>query len=353
MKQDGEAKHQPLVSVIVPVHNASAFLERCLAALSKSSYTAFELIAVDDASTDDSALIASRYDARVFHLPKQSGPAAARNYGAAQAHGQILFFVDADVVVQHDTIARLADNFHANSEVAAIFGSYDDDPADKTFVSQYRNLYHHFTHQQANSDAATFWAGCGAVRRDAFAAVGGFDEQRYAEPSIEDIELGYRLRDAGYKITLDKAMQVKHLKRWNFGGMIRTDIFRRAVPWSFLLFENKHITNDLNLQTSQRISAGLTCLGFVLALLSPLAPHLLYFALVALITILLLNRKLFAFLLEKKGWKFAAAAFPMLLLYYFYSSATFVWCRIIFALRDKKPHKRLDREQAVGNHKAI
>lgn len=342
--------YQPTVSVIVPVHNASAFLERCLAAIQLSSYTDFELIVVDDASTDDSAAIASRYDTRIFQLENQSGPAAARNYGAAQAYGQILLFVDADVIVRPETVARLADNFRTHTDIAAIFGSYDDDPADKSFVSQYRNLYHHFTHQQArSSDAATFWAGCGAVRHDAFTAVGGFDEESYAAPSIEDIELGYRLRAAGYRILLDKAMQVKHLKRWELVGMLRTDIFRRAVPWSNLMFENKNIINDLNLQTSQRISAGLTILSCLFVLFAPLAPQILFLTLPIAIAIIVLNRKLFTFFLRKRGLKFAAAAFPMLVLYYFYSSTTFVLCRIIFALRGKKLDKRVDREPAVSS----
>ena len=72
-------------------------------------------------------------------------------------------------------------------------------------VSQYRNLLHHFVHQHGNSEASTFWAGCGAIRRSVFEEMGGFDEQRFPTPSIEDIELGYRLRQAGHRILLDKA----------------------------------------------------------------------------------------------------------------------------------------------------
>ena len=57
-------------------------------------------------------------------------------------------------------------------------------------VSQYRNLLHHFVHQHGHAEASTFWAGCGAIRRAAFDAVGGFDAARFPRPSIEDIELG-------------------------------------------------------------------------------------------------------------------------------------------------------------------
>ena len=94
----------------------------------------------------------------------------------------------------------------------AVFGSYDDAPAAAGLVARYKNLYHHYVHQRSGASAQSFWAGCGAVRRSAFLAVGGFDEERYPRPSIEDIELGYRLTDAGYRIRFRPDLMVKHLK---------------------------------------------------------------------------------------------------------------------------------------------
>ncbi len=195
-----------------------------------SSYAACEVLVVDDASTDDGADICRRKKVRVLQLPRQSGPAAARNYGATRARGDVLFFVDADVLVRSDTLARVAGHFLNNPGVAAVFGSYDNSPAEQNFLSQYKNLYHHFVHQQASHEAVTFWAGCGAIRRDVFEAVGGFDQDRYAEPSIEDIELGYRMRRMGHRILLDKELQVKHLKQWKMGSLLRADVLNRALP---------------------------------------------------------------------------------------------------------------------------
>src|SRR5262245_64767568 len=87
------------VSVIVPVYNDPANLTECLSAFNTSPDPNCEIIVVDDASTDDTSVVATRMGVRVFRLAKNSGPAAARNYGAHYARGNILFFIDAAVVV--------------------------------------------------------------------------------------------------------------------------------------------------------------------------------------------------------------------------------------------------------------
>jgi glycosyltransferase involved in cell wall biosynthesis len=153
----------PSLTVIVPVYNGSHFLDRCLSGLRASDYPNFELIVADDASTDNSGEVARRHGARVLRMPRQSGPGAARNAAAREASGEVVFFVDADVVVAPDAVRRVAENFRAHPNVAAVFGSYDDSPAENNFLSQYKNLCHHFVHQQGNTEASTFWGGCGAV----------------------------------------------------------------------------------------------------------------------------------------------------------------------------------------------
>lgn len=330
---------QPFISVIIPVHNGERFLPGCLDALVSGSYRDFELIVVDDCSTDRSVEISREKGARVLKTSHQSGPGGARNLGAQHALGEVLFFVDADVVVKPDTLARVAANFMDQPEVAAVFGSYDDEPAEKNFISQYKNLFHRFVHQQARSEAETFWAGCGAIRRDVFLAVDGFDAERYPRPAIEDIELGYRMRTQGHRILLDKQLQAKHLKRWTLKSMLHADIFCRAVPWSMLIFENKGMINDLNLQTTDRISAGLLGLSLMLLPFAVLRPELLLLIVALLGMIPILNHKLYRFFYRHKGLAFAILAFPMHLLYYLYSAATFVLCWLSFTLRHKNAQK--------------
>ncbi len=295
-------------------------------ALNACSPPACEIIVVDDCSTDKSAEISHQLGAIVFHMPSQSGPAGARNLGAQNARGEILFFVDADVVVRPDSLHRVADAFVKDPDIAAVFGSYDDEPAEENFISQYKNLFHHFVHQQSSTEATTFWAGCGAIRRDVFLAVGGYDHRRYPRPAIEDIELGYRMRALGYRIRLDKQLQAKHLKKWALKSLVHADIFCRAVPWSMLILENKGMVNDLNLQTKDRVSAVLAVLSVAILPFSILMPQLLFVVLILLAAIPLLNHKLYRFFIDRKGVWFAMLVFPMHVLYFLYSAPTFALC---------------------------
>jgi glycosyltransferase involved in cell wall biosynthesis len=316
----------PFISVIVPVYNAERFLSRCLDALLSSSYGSFEVIVVDDASTDDSVKISRKKGVEVLQMKSQSGPAAARNVGVRKARGEILFFVDSDVVVEKNALARVAEDLLNNPAIAAVFGSYDDEPAETNFLSQYKNLQHHFVHQYSSSEATTFWSGCGAVRRRAFDAVGGFDPARYSKPSIEDIELGYRLRKAGYRILLDKELHCKHLKKWNLVSWLRADILGRAVPWSQLMLQNRGLINDLNLKTSDRVSAASVGVAAAVLPLIVLVPQALLIVVALLAVVLLLNYKFYRFFVRRRGLVFLICAFPTHLLYFFYSGLTFLFC---------------------------
>lgn len=317
----------PFISVIIPVYNGSKFLPRCLDAVLASSYRSYEVIVVDDCSTDDSARIAVGKGARVLTTEKrQSGPAAARNLAARVAQGDVLMFVDADVVVEPETLGRVAERFERQPEISALFGSYDDEPAEKNFLSQYKNLQHHFVHQRSSSEAQTFWSGLGAVRRDVFLSHGGFDCAKFAVPSIEDIDLGFRIRRAGQRILLDRHIQAKHLKKWEVISHLRTEIFCRALPWSRLIIENRGMINDMNLKTSDRLSAGLVALLLLCLPFAVWVPMLFLPAAGCLIAVAIVNRDILAFYARKRGIIFAAMTLPWQLLYFFYSGSVFVLC---------------------------
>src|SRR5262249_23946862 len=119
------------------------------------------------------------------------------------------------------------------------------------FFTKYKNLVHHHTHQTARADAATFCGGFGAVRREVFLEMGGIDETYRA---LEDVELGYRLYQAGHKILLNKAIQLTHQKRNSFPGLVQSDLFGRAVPWTYLMLRKRIFRNDLNTRTHNCLS---------------------------------------------------------------------------------------------------
>ena len=243
------------ISVVIPAYNAGHNLDKCLDAIERLVVSPLEVIVVDDGSSDGSIERAAMRGIRILAAPRRQGPAAARNIGAKVAQGRILFFLDSDVCVHCDALERVTAAL-SDPGVDAVIGSYDDDPSSPDFLSQYKNLMHCFVHQTSCSEASTFWSGCGAIRRDVFLELSGFDAN-YKRPAIEDIELGYRMREAGRRILLDRELRARHLKKWSFWGLLKTDVVDRGIPWTELILRDQKMPNDLNLQISQRVSIGL------------------------------------------------------------------------------------------------
>lgn len=315
------------LSVVIPARNDPENLETCLTALRRSTFGDYEILVVDDASQDATPDIARRHGVRLLRQVKRTGPAAARNRGAEAASHPWLFFLDADIAVRPDTLGRVAERIAEDPSRVAFFGSYDAEPSAPNFVSQYRNLLHHYVHQVGNQEATTFWSGCGAVRRSVFLGLGGFDAG-YGSASIEDIELGSRLRRAGHRIELVKELQVSHLKRWTLGSMVRADIARRGIPWTLLILRQGKIPNDLNLRHGQRVSVLLTgALIGLLALggwLDDTARAAVWLAgLGCLVAIVLINLPLFRFLGRVRNPQFAVAAVPLHLTYFLSAGIAF------------------------------
>jgi glycosyltransferase involved in cell wall biosynthesis len=293
-------------------------LDECLEALSRSTVKPLECIVVDDASTDGAQAVAERHGARVIVLGERLGPARARNAGALAARGDLILFLDADVRIHADAIARILDDFRRDPSLDAVIGAYDDAPAASPFVSQYRNLLHCFTHRAGRPEASTFWSGCGAIRRKAFLKCGGFDD-RFDRPAIEDIELGSRLKANGGRILLDATVQVQHLKQWTFLSMLKTDIFDRGIPWTRLILRAGSMPDDLNVRWSQRLSVALAflliaglCLGSSIA------------AIGCALAMIGLNWPFYAFLATLRGLLFAFRAAPLHVLFHIYSAVAFL-----------------------------
>lgn len=354
----------PRISVIVPARNDPKRLAKCLSALDQSTLTDFEVIVADDASTDDTPIVAESMGAKVVRLPRQSGAAGARNAAAEIARGEIIVFVDADVCVHPDTL-EIAAKALEDPKIDAVFGSYDLDPGEPNLLSQYKNLAHRFFHQVSREDVTTFWTGCGAIRREVFNRY-KFDAERFPRPSIEDIDLGARMVRDGRRIRIEKNLQAKHLKRWTMLGIFRSDIFDRAIPWTRLILREKSLPKDLNLSIGQRIAALLAVATVGLFLLAccfrpglAILPVLIYGLVVladrgmprAVMSILmlvsiaaagwyagwwmaaiaapiagivLLNFRFYQFFLAHRGPAFAAAVLPMHFAYYLYSVGAFV-----------------------------
>jgi glycosyltransferase involved in cell wall biosynthesis len=308
--------------VIIPVRNGGSGFRKCLESVTKAASSSTEIIVVADGDTDGSWRVAEEFRTKVLKIAEPQGPARARNLGAQNAQGDILFFVDADVAIPSDALCQIEAAFTNDPQLVALFGSYDDEPAETNFLSQYKNLFHHFVHQISREEASTFWSGCGAIRRKVFLELGGFDET-YRKPCIEDIELGYRLKKAGYRIRLSKKLQVKHLKRWKIIGLLKSDFFDRALPWTELILRDRSFINDLNLQFSSRLSVILTYVLLVALVGGWWWSGFLVIAGVLAILLLVINSSLYRFFSRKHGFWFMTQAIPWHWFYYLYSGLAF------------------------------
>lgn len=327
------ADSQMVISIVVPVYCGGAAFAALLRSLQALDPPPSEVILVLDGAHPDDLRIAEASPFTVLALPLRQRPAAARNAGVAQAAGEVIVFLDADVTAPPGLLAAIAAEFASTPGLAALIGSYDDAPAGQNFLSQYKNLQHHFVHQTGSEEASTFWGACGAIRRDAFRAIGGFDESWYF---IEDIELGYRLRAVGYRIRLAKHIQVKHLKVYSPLSLIRSDVMGRALPWSLLIRQRRGLLNDLNTGVSSRLSVLAAGLLLASLLLAVVAPAFLLVAVAGYATLVAFNLNFYRFMATQRGLWFTIRLQPWHILYFPYSGASFAVVAILGAVGQER-----------------
>jgi glycosyltransferase involved in cell wall biosynthesis len=301
-----------LVSVIIPAYNAESTLALTLDSVASSDYDNLETLVVCDACTDRTAEIAGRYDARVINNENQSGAAYARNVGCAVAQGPIFFFVDADVILNPDAISLAVDALTA-SDAEVLFGSYIAETRATGFFSRFKNYQHHYVHQQGREFQTSFWSGCGAIRRDLFEELAGFDVSLMA---CEDIEFGYAITQTGRPVHLLKSMRGEHLKRYDLIRLIKSDLFHRAIPWTRMIRSGRAEMGRLNTGSVGVRSTLLTALSHLSLPLASLSVHSVWLFVAAIMGIGLLNKDLLSFIAGKAGRGFALRSLAALWLHY-------------------------------------
>src|SRR5262249_40765997 len=307
------AQPAPAVSVVMPVYNAEATLDECLTRLGQSTFEDFEVVVVDDGSTDRSAEILARFPVRVVPSPGRAGPAAARNLGAQVATGKILFFIDSDVMVRPDTLGLLADGF-ARDGVDGFCGVQAAEMRHRDLVSQYKNLWMRWTYLRQSGDVPLFYTTAAAIRRDAFLRVGGFDAG-YATPNVEDTAFGQKLRRLGVRVRIHPQLEVEHVKRYSLRGLLRTD-FMRAVSLTRLKLRHPEDLGENNTSVPASYMAsvplsGLAVLALMLGIVLGWKP-LTAIGLLAAAGVLVLTASLADATRRSDGWGRALAAVPLL-----------------------------------------
>ena len=313
------------ISAIIPTYQAEQYIEPCIVALKSAGFGDNEIIVVDDASSDNTAAVARSLGVKVIQHSRNMGAAAARNSGASEANACILLFVDSDVAVHSDAREVVLEFFAANEGYSAVFGAYDDDPTCRNQVSRARNLLHRFVHLENAGDIASFWTGCGAVKRQAFSEVGGFNPNQRV---MEDIEFGLKLSARNHRIRLCPDLQGAHHKCWTVTGILRTDLFDRAIPWARLIRKSKDVVaaRVLNIGGRSRASVISIAVGMVGLIVAPAFPAAgLLIALASIASVGYLNRAFLGYVGQLDGFRAAVVALFVLNLHYFCGGLGFAW----------------------------
>jgi GT2 family glycosyltransferase len=305
------------LSVIVVTHNAAQSVLACLAAVRRSALASdsYEIVVVDDASTDESVAFAARYADTVIRLTGRcNGPAYARNRGVEFARGEILAFIAGDVVVQPDTLPRLLAVLSDRPDVAAVSAAQDQTGGPSNFVSRYWNLLVQFGEQRHADRSVQFAARCGAVRRSVFIQTGMYDEWRFTTDCVEGADLAERLRAAGHGVVLASDVKVVHLKRWRLDEVFR-EVWSRgrlvarclgytrmsaAVPGEVVFTLSRSFTPAVALLATLTLAAAFVP--------SPRASAKVVFALAAL---MLSNFPMHRFYSRARGVGFAVVSAPL------------------------------------------
>ena len=292
------------------MHNAEATLEVCLSSIfaSKDLEEPFEVIVVDDGSTDRSVQIARQFDCKVINLGRNMGVSAARNAGAKATDAQIIYFVDADIVQKPDTIAKLLEAFREDPESAVAQAVWAKEPLNPSFGAYFWALKTYYLVKikqlgdvDVRKDARSFNSGCLAIKREVFWEFGGFDE-RFKQPGGEEHLLAFRMAGK-YPLFQYKEIEVYH----HFAGAwpkVRIQ-FRRAMRLG-RVFRAKRQFGEVGAITQGEALRCLLALSIIIFLVLGVASRWFLVATVASgLAFLITGAGFYAFLARERGLGFA------------------------------------------------
>lgn len=297
-----------LVSVIIPVRNGEATIARCLEAVFASNYQHFEVIVVDDGSDDRSAGIIQDFPCALVRLPRHSGVSRARNIGVLHSHGDILFFTDADCLLNEDTLARAVATLGAAGREVVLGGTYTEQPADDRFFSAFQSVFVNHDESRVRDNPDYIAAHAMVLYADTFEKSGGFVENFL--PIIEDVDFSHRLRRTGHRLIMDPEIQVRHLFDFSLLGSVSNG-FRKSKYWTIYSIHNKDLLADSG-SASWALKFDVAALfGSMLALLLVLATGNAGYAAIIVVLMALniaANRNLLRGFYRARGIAFACAA---------------------------------------------
>ncbi len=318
-------KFPTLLSLIIPTHNSENTSKNLLNSLQKSNFKNFrqiEVIIVDDYSNDNTLKELKKikselkFKTSIFSVKKHIGPAKARNIGAQKAKGKFLLFLDSDVELQPSAL-KYAFQEAKRAKFLAFTGIWDWHQKTRAFFPQFKALRdwsYWFVERERGARYYLFSTRVAGIEKKLFKKLGGFSE-KYKDPTVEDIELTYRIEEQNNRIRFCPKIIVNH----EFEGFFAVAIkyFKRSRDW-IQLFPKRQKFDPV--ATSKREALKPVFLGlFFIGLGSYLFRQNLLFLIVSVVFFLFfiaVELKFLIFLAKKKGWLFVIQSIPIVIVLY-------------------------------------
>lgn len=306
------------LSVIVPNRNGEKTIGLCLKALLTSKHDdSFEVIVVDDASTDSSVSIIEQFPCRLIKQKQQVGAAVARNIGALHSRGTWLFFTDADCLVQEDTLIRAERFAEQKGADTIIGGTYTRSPYDQSFYSYFQSIFIHHCELKSILRPDYIAAHAMVIAARTFYEAGGFPSDFL--PIIEDVEFSHRLRKKGYRLIMMPELEVQHFFGYRSMADSAKNGYVKSKYWTLYSLDNSDLLTDSG-TASLALKINVLTLFFSLSLgaLYLIYPSIILPLSVAMLIVLnlLLNLKLFYLFGRTRGTMFMIAASGYYMLMY-------------------------------------
>ena len=247
-------------SVVIPNYNSSRTITQCIEAV--LAMKPAEVIVVDDGSTDDSPQLLSKYPIKLIRLPRNVGPAEARNVGVRNAKHPWVMFTDTDVINFPDTLKR-AEKFittQKDAQFVAFVGAFSPRLPHRNVLSNYKHLYLCYLFKYQDEFITTLNTSLTFIRKDIYLKAGGLKQE--LRVLGEDTELGTRLVRQGYHIRMAHDIQMTHLKRYSFTGFVKDEV-NRAKKMFYVFLQAK--TNAPSVHNTYKLKPADIYRGLALA----------------------------------------------------------------------------------------
>lgn len=307
------------ISIIIPNRNGSATIGKCLEAACSSNYENFEVIVVDDCSKDNSIEIIKKFPCRLIRLEKHYGASKARNIGAFNSNGKILFFTDADCILNKDALMIANNTINDKGTNVIIGGTYTKMPYDERFFSIFQSIFINYSETKNVQSPDYIATHAMVIDSDVFKKTGGFSEDFL--PIIEDVEFSHRLRRAGYKLEMNPEILVRHIFNFDIKKSLRNSI-KKSLYWTMYSLKNRDFLADSGTASVELkvnvISCFMTILILLLWMLSKKNMLMLFIPLIFLLNIFV-SRNLIKTFFDTKGIFFGISALAYYTIVYSFS----------------------------------